>query len=263
MPCNTYLIPAGKLFFAPHPATAEHYLGETPGAELSVDIKSVEVHGSDLPVAELIDEIPFGVARELSFKCINPSDNVIGWFFGADAATLTQTAGSVTNEAFDDVETGVYYPLGVSATNPTGVRDIDTVVVTDDTSPTPVTFDEDDDYTVDLALGRLYIVPGGAITAGKNLRVDYATNAVTRTQHAATPDLAARLCGALRLVANNTSGPNRDLYAPKCVLRADGSVTVKRAQQDGKLTEFGFKVRFQQTSEDLAAVYIDGRAVTA
>ena len=262
MASNVFIIPAGKLFFAQSPGVAEQYFGETPGAELSVDIKSVEVYGSDAPVSELIDEIPFGVARELSFKCINPSDAVVDWFFAADPATLSQASGSVTNEAFDDVAQGVYYQLGVTALNPTGVRDITTVVVTDDTSPTPVSFDVTDDYTVDLELGRLYIVPGGAITAGTNLRVDYATTLRTRTQHTATPDLAARLTGALRMIASNTSGVNRDLYAPKVVLRADGSVQIKRGQQDGKVQEFGFKCRFQASGE-LAAVYIDGRAVAA
>lgn len=262
MSCNTYIIPAGKLFFAPCPGNAETYFGETPGAELSVDIKTVEIYGSDNPVSELIDDVPFGVARELSFKCINPSDDIIGWFFGADPATLAQSVGSVTNEALAAVAPGAYYQLGMSATNPTGARDITTVVVTDDATPTPVTFDLTDDYTVDLALGRLYVVPGGAITAGTNLRVDYATTARTRTQHAATPDLAARLTGALRFIANHTSGPNRDMFAPKVVLRADGAVTVKRAQQDGKVQEFGFKCRFQQSGE-LAGVYLDGRAVAA
>jgi hypothetical protein len=105
-------------------------------------------------------------------------------------------------------------------------------------------------------------VPGGGIANGTNLRIDYAKAANARFRHGATPDLAARLTGSLRFIAANTTGPNRDIYGPRVLLRADGSVQVKRAQQDGKVQEFGFKCRFQKT-DDLAALYIDGRAVAA
>jgi hypothetical protein len=261
MSCNKYVIPAGKLYFDPCPGTGERYFGETPGADLTVDIKAVEVYGSDDPVSELIADIPFGVARELAFKCINPSDDVIALFFGADPEAVSQASGSVTAEAIDDVWQGAYYQLGQSALNPTGVRGVSSVVVTDDAG-SPTTFDLTDDYTVDLDLGRLYIVPGGGIANGTNLRIDYARAANARFRHGATPDLAARLTGSLRFIAANTTGPNRDIYGPRVLLRADGGVQVKRAQQDGKVQEFGFKCRFQKT-DDLAALYIDGRAVAA
>jgi len=251
-------IPAGRLFF--DPGTGERYLGETPGAELSVEIKAVEVYGSDAPVSELLDEVPFGVSRELAFKCLNPADEVIAWFFGADAGLLTQAAATVTDEPLAGVEPGRWYQLGRTAGNPTGVRLLTDVTVTDDASPTPAVFAEDEDYTVAPALGRLYVVPGGAITAGVNLRVTYTQAAATRTRHQGATWLLPRLSGALRFIAHHTSGPNRDIYAPRVLLRADGAAPIKRAAVDGKVLELGFKARFQRL-DDAPALYIDGRAV--
>lgn len=261
---NNFLVPAGKIKFAPCPGDGAFYLGQTPGGEITVDIQTTQVMDSDNPVSELIAEIPHAAVREFGFKCINPSDHVIALFFGADPVTLSQASGSVTNEAIDGVKQGYYYQVGKSTSNPTGARDISTVVVTDDAG-SPTTFVADVDYKVDLALGELYIVPGGDIADDTNLRVDYAKAARTRVQHASSPDLAARLTGVLRFTADNTSGPNRDIYGP-AVLRADGAATIKRANGDGKVTEFGFKARFQRTLDDqgniaMQSLYIDGRAV--
>lgn len=261
---NQFLVPAGKIKFAPCPGDGAFYMGQTPGGEISVDIKTTEVMDSDNAVSELIAEIAHGVVREFSFKCINPSDNVLALFFAADPSTQTQASGAVTNEAINTVKQGYYYQIGKTASNPTGVRDITTVVVTDD-GGSPTTFAAGTDYTVDLALGELYIVPGGGIADDTNLLVDYARTARTRVQHAASPDLNARLTGVLRFTADNTSGPNRDIYGP-CMLRADGAATIKRSQGDGKVTEFGFKAKFQRTLDDqgnieMQSLYIDGRAV--
>lgn len=328
MSCNTYLVPAGKLYYDPCPGTGEIYLGQTPGSEISVDIKTVEVMSSDDPVSELIAEIPHSVVREQSFKCINPSDEVLALFFAADPAAQTQASGTVTNEAISGVQQGRYYQIGQSTSNPTGVRGVSAVAVDDadgagasawtattaaalgsfgkptvsnsyyyeatvagttagsePTWPTTVgatvtdgtvtwtckgkiTLTVATDYTLDAELARLYIVPGGGIADGTNLLVDYTKAANSRMRHAASPDLAARLAGSLRFIANNTSGPNRDVYAPRVVLRADGNATIKRSQGDGKVTEFGFKAKFQRIIDDhgnetLAALYIDGRAVAA
>jgi hypothetical protein len=268
MACNRFVVPAGRIFFDPCPNSGERYLGETPGAEITVDIKSVEVLGSDAPISELIDEIPFGVVRELKFKCIAPSDDIHALFFGADPATVTQTDASVTDEPINGVRRGCHYQLGQSASNPTGVRGVSTVVVTDDDDLAPTTFEVTTDYLVDADLGRIYIVPGGAIADGTNLLIDYGRAANSRTRHAATPDLAARLIGSLRFIANHTSGPNRDIYLPRGVLMADGAVQVKRAQGDGKVQEFSLKFKAQRKidsegAELTAALYIDGRAVAA
>jgi len=252
------VIPAGRLFF--DQGAGERYLGETPGAELSIDLRTVEVYGSDAPVSELIDEVPFGVSRELAFKCVNPSDEVVSAFFGADRGLITQTAGAVTGESLAAVEPGRWYQLGRTASNPTGVRLVSAVTVTDDAEPTPTVFVAGRDYTVDPTLGRLYVAPGGTIADGTTLLVDYTRAAATRTRHQGANWLLPRLSGSLRFIAHNTSGTNRDIFVPRVVLRADGAVRLKRAYQDGQLLELGFKARFQRL-DDRAALYIDGRAV--
>ena len=155
---------------------------------------------------------------------------------------------------------GRYYQIGKSSSNPTGVRGISAVVVTNDATPTPTTFVETTDYTVDLTLGRLYVVPGGAIINGTNLLVDYTKAANSRTRHAGAVDLNARLRCALRFIANNTAGPNRDIWLPKVILMADGETQIKRDGNTGQVQKMGFKAMILK-DETLASIYIDGRAV--
>lgn len=324
--CNSYLVPAGKIYWEPCGQSGGFYFGQTPGGEIAVDTKTTEIYDSDNASGDMIGEWAHSTAREISLKCISPSDNILALFFEADASTLSQSSGSVTDESIAGVKQGYHYQLGRSSTNPTGVRSVSAVTVshanganagtwasttavalnaykvpttantyyykatvagttgsTEPTWPTTVGGTVTDgsvtwtcvakinatvttDYTVNADLGDLFIVVGGGIAEGETLLVDYTKAAASRTQHKATLNLNARLSGSLRFVADNVAAPNRDIYIPLCVLRPDGAATIKRNQQDSKVTEFGFKAKAQRQldsegAETIAALYIDGRAV--
>jgi hypothetical protein len=324
MACNRFTVPAGKIYFDPFDGdcelTGERYLGETPGAEITVEVSTVEVFGSDDPVSEKLEDIAHAVVRAFQFSAIELSDNIAAQFFAADPATLSQSSGSVTNEAINGVIQGRYYQLGKSASNPTGVRRISAVTVEDadgaaavawaattaktlgafgkptvdntyyytvttagttggsePTWPTTVGATVNDgtvvwtctgkitltvttDYTVDTDLGRLYIVPNGGIADGTDLLVDYTKAANSRVQHTSTADLNARLRGAIRFIAHNTAGTNRDIWLPKVILMADGATQIKRDGNTGAVQRMGFRINVMK-DEDLSAMYIDGRAV--
>lgn len=256
---------AGKIYFdaflpGTETPTGERYIGNTPGFTMSVSQEKMEHFGSDSAVKEKDASKVISTTRSANIRTDEiDADNLALVFLGTKA-TVTTTLTTVADENVLSVSPGRYYQLGVSTTNPSGVRGLtDTstgvhIVVTDD-QVTPATFDVTDDYTVDMALGRIYIVPGGAITDGTNLKVDYKIAAGSREQIISGNDAVE---GALRYIADNPSGTNRDLYAAKVSMTPNGDIDFKSANW----MEIGLSVEVLKKT-GVEALYIDGRAVAA
>jgi hypothetical protein len=254
---SKYILGAGKLYFDPENSngdlTGEIYLGDTPGFEMPVSSDIIDTWSSDGKVAEREDLAVTRIVRNATLRCKNISMYNLSLFVIGDHSTLAEAGGAVTDEAVNGVQQGRYYQLGVTSSNPTGVRTISAVTVTG-AGGTP-SYAVDTDYTVDLALGRIYIVPGGSIADDANILVDYTKTAENR-DHVAASDLGAKY-GALRYIADNTRGPNRDLYVPRLLLRPDGSLAFKSREN---YMEMQFQAEFLKR-DSLAQAYIDGRAV--
>jgi len=253
---NTYVMGRGRLYFDPFDAndatTGERYLGNTPGFELTIESEVVEHFNADSGVREKDDSVTIEVNRNATITCDNISNENLALFIIGDVSTVSQTGASVTDEAIT-VQTGRYYQLGVSSSNPTGRRGISTVVVQDDTDTT--TYVEDTDYEVDATLGRLYIIPGGSIADDDVLHVDYAYATNSRTQIASNSTQSTD--GALRYVADNAKGTNRDLYIPSCELRPEGGFQMKT---ENEWQALGFAIEFNKKDTSTEQLYIDGRA---
>lgn len=253
---QNFVLGAGRLYFAELDATGnllgEQYFGDTPGFTLSVNTENVQKWTTDGPIAELGAEATTRVTRESNIQVEDITDSLYEWFLIALQQSVSQSASTVTAEPIAAATQGRYYQLGQDASNPTGVRSVSNVVVTD---AVPTTYVEGTDYEVDLDLGRIYIIPGGGIVDGTALSVDYDVAAASRVQIASADTGAKR--GALRFIADNTVGENRDLYAPQIQLRPNGELAMKSrdAWQQGQ-----FSVSFERPPTG-SAVYIDGRAV--
>ncbi|MBA1147423.1 hypothetical protein H0Z60_10180 [Ectothiorhodospiraceae bacterium WFHF3C12] len=254
---------AGKVFFdlfdANGAITGERYLGDTPGFRVSVNNESVQKWSSDGPTAELMEDVATRVTRECVIECENVNMDNLAAFLQGDTEDVAGGGGSVTAEAHT-VQPDRYYQLGQGSGNPTGARDVSAVTVTG-SGGTP-SYTEGTDYTVDLALGRLYIIPeadGGTIVQDPateaDIEVDYTEGSTSRTRIASNDD--GPIFGALRYVADNTRGKNRDLYATKVQLRPDGELAWKSRDTWQRLT---FRAQFQKPDTG-AALYVDGRAV--
>lgn len=253
------VVPAGKIYFDPLDATTqlltgELYLGNTPGAQVSLESTNVDHYSSDGPLAELDLTVSTKVARKFKFKCDNVSNHNLGLFFVADYSSVAQTGASVTNEVIASVLQDRTYQIGLSA-NPTGRRGISAVTVSVGVTPMTVNVD----YTIDAARGRIYIVPGGAIIDGDDLDVDYTYATNSRIQHVTTVKNDKQF-GALHFLADNTFGPNRDIYIPSTSVISSGDLEVKREGETGKVMEMAFDVGIFRKGT-LAQMYIDGQAV--
>lgn len=240
---------AGYIYFDPEDGTGaltgETYMAETPGFSLNLSTDKLEIESSDTPVAEVLVNITTKVTRAGSLECRSISDDVLQWFVQGSQTTVSQTGSSVTGESHT-VTQGRYYQLGAGTSNPAGVRNVSSVAVT--------TYTVTDDYIVNADEGRIYIVPGGAITSGTTITVAYTVDTSDRIRVASGGDGAQR--GALRFVGDNTVGENRTVFLPQVELAANGDLNFKSRDTAISAT-FDLNIL---TRDGYEQVYIDGVA---
>lgn len=261
MGSENYTLGRGELHFdkfAPGTfnKTGERYLGNTPELNRTTESENLDHFNSDRGirvkdksiVLEKNDSGTF-IADEIS------DDNIALWFLGTkNVVAQSASASVVQNIPANRVKPGTYIQLGESTANPTGHRNVTLTSVT--SNPVGTTFDNLDDYTLDAELGRLYIVPGGAIDGMAPLIVTYATAASTRTQIVVGEGTTIE--GALRFISYNPTGPRRDYYWPYVQLRADGDFAMKG--DEWQQLSFAFDILKR---DGYASEYIDGRPTVA
>lgn len=243
---------AGRIFFDEGPGAGELYLAETPGFGLNVASESTEILSDDGPVAEPLINPTRRVSRNFSLTTKNITDDALALFVMADKATKTTSVASVTGKAINGgvaVAGGRWYQLGVDANHPAGIRGIGSVAI----KTGGTTHVADTDYVLDAETGRIYIVPGGGAD-GDIITSDYATTATSWGQVSSNDTGAKR--GALRFVADNTAGENRDVFIPDCVMEPNGELPFKSRDN---AQQMGFTVKVQKPDDGRASVYINGR----
>lgn len=255
---NNYTIPKGKIYF--DDGTGEEYLGNTPGADLSVETSDLPHYSAESGIREKDDTALVEVNRKLAITADNISvENWARFIIGA-ASTLTQTATPVADAVLGavplgKVQQGRYYQLGVTSGNPTGVRDVGSVVIKVGAATKVL----GTDYTLDATLARIYIVPGGGIANDDIVLESYTPVAGTRDQVISAS--AAATAGAIRFVADNPKGINRDIFLPSVNLKPTGTAKLKGEQAE--YMQLAFEVEILKKDATTAAVYVDGRSVAA
>jgi len=245
---------AGKLYFDQEDAsgnlTGEQYLGDTPGFALDISNTMVESWSSDGPTAEREASSSVKVTRGATLTAKNVSQENLALFIQGDVGDITATSAPVTGESIGAVKQGLYYQLGKMTAKPQGTRAVSAETVKDGV---PTTYTIVTDYTIDYDLARIYIVPGGTIVDGTDLLIDYTQDA-KGWEEITSNDLGPAI-GALHYVANNTDGPNRDVYIPRLRLYSTGSLNFK---DRSKYLEMQFKMDVLLRT-GAAQLYIDGR----
>ena len=261
MGSENYTLGRGELHFDKFVAgtfnkTGERYLGNTPELNRTTESENLDHFNSDRGIRVKDKSIVLEKNDSGTFIADEISDeNIALWFLGTqNVVAQAATASIVQSIPANRVKPGTYIQLGESQANPTGHRNVTVATVTSD--PVGTTFDNLDDYTVDPELGRLYIVPGGAIDGTAPLIVTYATAASTRTQIVVGEGTTIE--GALRFISYNPTGPRRDYYWPFVQLRADGDFAMKG--DEWQQLSFAFDILKR---EGYASEYIDGRPTRA
>lgn len=256
---NEYQIPRGRVLFDPIDSntgllTGEAELGNCPGFTVSIETEKADHFSSETGLRQKDASVTIEVTRTATITCDNVSPENLARFLSGTLETVTQDSGAVTGEEIKVLK-GRHYQIGRTAANPAGVRNITAVTVTDNAAtPTPYTVDVD--YALDLALGRLQILPGGAIADGEIVKVNYTKPA--KTWKRIKTGAATELAGAIRVLADNASGGNRDFYMPKVNLTPNGELPVIAEGTDFVSLEFTCEILKPENAE---AIYVDGRPV--
>lgn len=255
---NNYVLGRGKVFLSRlDPTTKEplgfRYIGNTPEFSLTIEQEELEHFSSDAGIREKDDSISLQVTRSGSLSTDNiVPDNVALFFFGSKSV-VADAGEAIVNESHTGVQQGYYYQLGMSVTRPSGARGLAggsvAPVVTDGTGVT--TYNETTDYTVNLATGQLYIVPGGAIADGSDILVDYTILASTRDRVVSGSQPVE--C-AIQFIAENAKGADLDYYMPYAQIAPNGDYALKG--DEWQSIPFSLEVLKR---DDREAIYCDGR----
>jgi hypothetical protein len=257
---NNYQVGRGEAYFAPFVSGngasgvpgGESFLGDVNA--LSVTLKATLLdHYQSTGGVKTIDQsatIQSDSSGSLVTENINTA-NLALFFFGTTSA-VTTTAATVAAEVMPTIVQGLYYNVGVTPTDPVGVKGLNPatpVVLT--SNPSGTTYVAGTDYLVDYPHGRIYIIPGGAITAGTTPLVTYTKLAASKPRviSGTTP-----IEGALHYLGVNSVGNNLDYYMPWVKLTPNGSFELI-GDKFAMLT-FDLKVLKKGT---LPSLFIDGQ----
>jgi hypothetical protein len=262
---KNYTLGRGRIFFDRFPNNAvvtaltkgdgERYIGNSPEFSTTSESEDLEHYDSDSGVKVKDDSVQLTLNRSASFTCDNIDSENVAMYFSGEAGTVTQAAATGVIETFPEANKGRFYQLGATEARPAGVRNIANVVVKKGSGFT-TTVVPTGNYEVDEARGRIYVETDALALDGEAIQVTYDVQASTREQ---VVSKSSSIYGALRFVADNPKGPNRDYFFPYVKLAPDGDYSLKGDEWQS----MGFTVEVLKKSSNVDAIYIDGQGVTA
>lgn len=258
-----YVLGRGKLYFdrfaagTKIPTGVEKYFGNTTELNFSLSSEKLDHFSSESGVRVKDDSVTLQTDSTGNFITDNITKENLALFFLGDEETLTVAgAAGVADAGIDSLVLGTYYQIGKTAGSPSGAREISTVVVKLDPSGANTTVAALNNFTLDLDLGRVYWhADSVALNDGDEIGITYTQVAHTRERVISKSESIA---GALRFIADNPKGSNRDYYIPYCEISPDGDFALKG--DDWQQLGFGLEIlKLDDTTERL---YIEGRGVT-
>jgi len=234
----------------------ETYFGNTPEMSMTASEDTLDHFDSDQGVRTKDDSVSLQLDRTGSFTTDNISkENLALYFLSDGAASVLQVSALAATFEVPKARHGKFYQVGAGPSLPGGVRNISNIIVKKGAGFT-TTVTQPGNYEVDEATGRIYIIPGSTdipdAGAGTDIQVTYDLAATTREQIISK---STSIYGALRFVADNPKGKNRDYYFPYVKLAPDGDYNLKG--EDWQSMSFSFEALKKATN--IEAVYIDGR----
>ncbi|CAA2107104.1 hypothetical protein VVAX_04069 [Variovorax paradoxus] len=248
--------PRGRLrldiFNALEEVTGEEEMGNCPSFVLTIDSEKAEEFSAETAGSELIGTLTGKVKRTAKITCNNMSMATYQRFLAATSEVVVQSAVAVTGE-LRTVTPGKIYQLGQTAANPIGVRNVTAVSVKTEDGTTPYVAGED--FNVDPETGAVQIIAGGGITAGV-VQFGYTpvAGSYTRLKTGGNTSFLA----AVRVVADNASGSNKDWYMPRVSMTPSGDLPIVSNEVEFVKVEFDVDVLKSANAE---AVYVGGRPV--
>lgn len=252
---KNYVLGKGKVYFDPQrddgTFEGEIYLSQTTEFNFTMSGETLDHFDADEGINTLDEQVLTQVSLTGALATDDISMEKLNLFvLGAGKQTVAVASGSNLTANLTNVKLGRFYQIGVSAQFPQGARGITVSQITK--GGTPVT--ASGNYTVDGALGRVYIEPDAAgILEDDDLVVTYSVAAGNR-ETVVSKDRQVR--GALRFVSSNPVGGQRDFYFPLVNMAPDGDYALKGEEWQS----MGFNFTALKKDSTTERVYIDGRA---
>lgn len=266
---NNYVVGRGTVYFdqfkkGSNTKTGELYFGNTPEFTISTDSETLDHYNSDHGLRVMDASVLLEASVSGTFTCDNiNAENLALWFLG-DVVTSVQTKQTDAVDVYPSVTRGRYYQLGTTDTNPTGVRNVDKVVIVSASPNVSISTGTGSitdipgvkvvpatDYEVDLELGRIYIEMDAKELAGNvQMAVQYDVAATKRTMVIGKSNM---VYGSLRMISDNPVGENKNYFFPKVSLAPDGDYALKG--DDWQVMSFSYKA--MQLNTRTQRVYID------
>lgn len=266
---NNYVVGRGTVYFdqfkkGSNTKTGELYFGNTPEFTISTDSETLDHYSSDNGLRVMDASVLLEASVSGTFTCDNiNAENLALWFLG-DVVTSIQTKQTDVIETFPSVTRGRYYQLGTTDTNPTGVLNVDKVVVVSASPDVAISTGSGSitdipgvkvvpatDYEIDLEKGRIYVEMDAKELAGNvQMGVQYDVGATKRTLVIGKSNM---VYGALRMISDNPVGENKNYFFPKVTLAPDGDYALKG--DDWQVMSFSYKA--MQLNSRTQRVYID------
>lgn len=267
---NDYTIGRGKTYFDKflpnsNRKTGEMYFGNGPEFTITTDTENLDHYASDYGLRVKDASVLLEAGMTGTFTCDNiAAENLALWFLG-DLVNMTLTDQKGVKEVFKPVRRGKYYQIGTSDDTPTGLFNVDNVVVgvadgnaeivpgAGDITALPgvAVVTAAGNYELDLAQGRIYIEPDSTAFAGnKQMIIQCDIAAQNRNMVIGKTN---QIYGALRYISDNPVGTNKNYYFPKVALRPDGDYALKG--DDWNVMSFSFEAL--QLNNITQRLYID------
>lgn len=252
---NNYTLGRGKVHFArflPGTTTPDgfFYIGNTPELSLTIESEALDHYSSDEGIREKDDSVPLEVNRtgSLTTDNIDPK-NVALFFFGAES-TVTQAVVASAPFVINDIHAGHSYKLGSTGINPAGHFGINATGLTVVKNPGAVTLNVNTDYIIDLDMGIISFVAGGAAAEGDDVTVTYAIRASSRSRvlSGSTP-----VEGAMIYRTKNPKGTDSVFYMPYVKVTPNGDYALKG--DEWQTIPLSLEILKPTTGE---AIYLDG-----
>lgn len=258
---KNYTLGKGKVFFDRYPANAiisaitqgegERYLGNAPEFSTSISSENLDHYSSAGGIKVKDDSVQLSVDSTGKVSCDNVGSENVALYFLGTSAIVAQAALVAQVTLVTGAKRGRFYQLGVSETNPAGLRNVSAVVVKKGAGFT-TTVVPAANYEVDEVLGRLYVLGASPDIDTADIQVTFNTAATSRTQVVSG---SSSIYGAMRFVSDNPKGENRDYYFPYVKLAPDGDYPL--IGDEWMSMSFSFEVL--KKASNIASVYIDGR----
>jgi hypothetical protein len=259
-----YTLGRGELYFdrfltGTTTKSGERYLGNSTEFNINIASQMLDHFNSDQGIRVKDDSVVLELTRTGSFILDDISADNLSLLLLGTSGSVAQTAVVVTDAVLapvGSVQKDRYYQIGATTLNPSGIRNATAITVKKGTTVgTATAATLGTDYTVDAALGRVYIPTGSSVApATEGLWVTYTPVVNSRVQVVTSSN--ATIEGALRFIAKNPKGTDRDYYMPYAKLSPNGDFSLK----GDSWQQLPFNVEILLLDASTQAIYVDGRA---